>query len=74
MSDTYKAIYKCCLCGKKFPLPKIEIYSDNIEKIISDFQLRSYASGRNYLLHLTEKHRCKDGSLGFADFQGFKKE
>ena len=51
---TYQAIYKCRLCGEKFPIKeKVEM---------------------NDVPSLGEKkiHICDDGSIGVADFQGFK--
>lgn len=71
----YQAIYKCRLCGEKFFDKKIK------SRKIDDFTITNilaqkeqtvfYEKQNNVDLH--RMHNCKDGSLGFADFQGFEK-
>lgn len=68
----YKAIYKCRLCGEEF---STEEFEDNLFVDIAHFALmkEDYSiHGRTlYARHL--RHNCIDGSVGFSDFQGFKK-
>lgn len=68
----YQAIYKCRLCGERFE-GEPELISDKIngvsfiQKKVIDKDLHTHD------ISFMEFHYCKDGSLGFADFQGFKK-
>lgn len=65
----YQAVYKCRLCGKVFQydktykrnsaLRKIWSFNDNIPYISNNMQ---------YTVH-----DCQDGSIGLADFIGFRK-
>lgn len=68
-----KAVYKCRLCG--------EVYEEgstgeniaqaiNVALAVSGNTL-SIRCGRNIYKHAN--HYCKDGSFGFADFQGFRR-
>lgn len=71
----YQAVYKCRLCGKEILDKKIKI------RKIEDFTITNilaqkeqtvfYGKPNNVDLH--RMHDCANGSLGFADFQGFKK-
>ena len=70
----YRAIYKCRLCGKEF-LDSL-INGKEVDECSKAFWKGKYiyrsVSGRNNIPK--EKfHFCKDGSIGFADFLGFRK-
>ena len=62
----YQAIYKCRLCGEKFG----DCMTGEEIAEMANVAL-SVVGERNIYKHTT--HSCKDGSYGFADFQGFKK-
>ena len=70
----YRAIYKCRLCGEEFENGRIE--NENIVdscvmaiSILGDTQkVRTSMS-----LHEHYVHYCKNGSMGMADFLGFRK-
>lgn len=70
---TYQAIYKCRLCG--------EIFADgitggaiamavNVALTVKEtfYNANTHSSGQRYM-----PHNCADGSMGFSDFQGFRK-
>lgn len=68
---TYEAMYKCRLCGETFTGEQLpegvgkETFSTVIKK------------GRKFYYHAMPKsiiHDCPDGSIGNADFLGFKRE
>jgi len=56
----YKAVYKCRLCGETFRDDKWS------EKEAKEMFLENCHD-------IWMEHRCKNGSVGVADFQGFKK-
>ena len=68
-----KAIYKCRLCGEEFE------DCETGEELVQVINMALVVTGntqhvkcaRNLYRHTM--HYCKDGSFGFADFQGFKK-
>ena len=68
-----KAIYKCRLCG--------EIFEDGTvgEELAQAINMALVVTGNTQRvkcarnLYKRTMHYCKDGSFGFADFQGFKK-
>lgn len=69
----YQAIYKCRLCGKKF---------ESAVTTSADIAIRhmvSITTGHDPLEFIgapvtkTYMHSCIDGSMGLADFLGFKK-
>lgn len=69
----YQAIYKCRLCGKEF---KSAVTTDT--NIVIKHMLSvtiAYKSAEYIGAPVTElsMHSCKDGSMGLADFLGFKK-
>lgn len=70
----YQGIYKCRLCGEEY----IDCATEN-EKNAMDcvygINGKEYFYPDNCLigLHRMKTHRCKDGSFGLSDFQGFKK-
>ena len=71
----YQAVYKCRLCGelgcgKKLKATKIEDFT--ITNTLGQMEQTTFTRKRGRVdLHVL--HHCKDGSLGLADFQGFKK-
>lgn len=68
-----KAIYKCRLYGEKFK--DCETGYGIACLLISGITSHEYYTTKGYpTFHRTAVHNCKDGSIGFADFQGFKKE
>lgn len=65
----YKAVYKCRLCEETFSCGKIHKENEAIKKIAKfsiTIPLFPHDKGNT-------AHGCKDGSIGFSDFQGFKK-
>ena len=71
----YVAVYKCRLCGETFTDSLIseeesEVCLMAFEKGKAHYPSRS---GRNNIYKHKGHYHCKDGSLGLADFQGFKK-
>lgn len=70
---TYQAIYKCRLCGESFAdgatIEGIAM-AVNVALTINEtfYNSDTHSSGHRYM-----PHSCKDGSVGFADFQGFRK-
>lgn len=71
----YQAVYKCRLCGedffdKKIKSSKIEDFT--ITNILTMME-QTVLIGKPNHADLHRFHNCKDGSCGFADFQGFKK-
>lgn len=69
----YKAIYKCRLCGEKFEdCTTGEDIAQAINLALAVLGHTQHVKiQRN--MHRHAPHYCKDGSFGFADFQGFKK-
>ena len=69
----YRAIYKCRLCGEEF----VSAVTGNADIAIK--HMVSVTVGYNpteYIgVPITEKtmHSCKGGSMGMADFLGFRK-
>lgn len=72
MAEAFEAIYKCRLCGETFN-------SGVTGKTIAHATLIGFATNvdtskiTGNKIPLNEMHYCEDGSLGFADFQGFRK-
>lgn len=71
----YKAVYKCRLCGE---MHFDSLISENeAEKCLRAFERGKMRyksnSGRNDIYKYKGHYYCNDGSLGIADFQGFKK-
>lgn len=69
MSDDFVAIYKCRLCGKKIKYAHAGyvIAFKDVSSISAGNKIESKAKDK--ILHL-----CDDGSIGIADFLGYKKE
>ena len=69
----YRAIYKCRLCGEEFVSAATgneDIAIKNMVVITAECDL-----GQRILNPITKlsMHSCKDGSMGLADFLGFRK-
>lgn len=70
----YQAIYKCRLCGKKIIEDIPEHAKIRISTILGcEHEQEIYRHMDVENLGQTTLHNCEDGSLGFVDFQGFKK-
>lgn len=71
---TYQAIYKCRLCGETFASSVLS--EAEVDKCFNSFWKGRYRynsmSGRSDIPKECS-HFCKDGSIGFAAFQGFRK-
>ena len=63
----YQAIYKCRLCSEEIK------GNTGIYPSYRDGSPQMNVNNDIEYFFETETHRCKDGSLGIADFQGFKK-
>ena len=69
----YRAIYKCRLCGEEF----VSAITGNADIAIK--QMVYVNTGITPIEHIgnliekTSMHSCKDGSMGLADFFGFRK-
>lgn len=70
----YRAIYKCRMCGEIIPYSLIsEKETDKCAVVFGKGKYKyNSISGRNDI-QKEIFHFCKDGSLGFADFIGFRK-
>lgn len=67
------AIYKCRLCGEKFK--DCETGHDIAFILAVGITSSEYYTIKGQpTFHRTMVHNCEDGSIGFADFQGFKRE
>lgn len=69
----YRAIYKCRLCGEEFE--SAVTTRENIAMKHMVIVTTGYKSTENIGTPVTETsmHSCKDGSMGLADFLGFRK-
>jgi hypothetical protein len=67
----YQAVYKCRICGGETSGCCTDSESTAMREI---WNLKVNAlSEQSAHPHMIETHHCKDGSIGVADFQGFKK-
>ncbi len=68
----YQAIYKCRLCGEEFSDYETE---ENFAKLATESLTvaNSTIAIAGCAMYMRTIHKCKDGSFGLADFQGFKK-
>lgn len=73
--NEYVATYKCRLCGESFTDSLIS--EEEAEKCLMMFEKGKMhypsCSGRNDVYKNKGHYNCEDGSIGFSDFQGFKK-
>lgn len=70
----YQAIYKCRLC-REIIEDKILRQPDGANRIMRNmvFENDKLLRSEPHPINKCDCHYCKDGSLGFVDFQGFKK-
>jgi len=71
----YRAIYKCRLCGEEFEKEKVD-YKRAIAAVLclGMFGNESFDdSTTDISVCRVIDHNCKDGSMGLADFLGFRK-
>jgi hypothetical protein len=69
----YQAVYKCRLCSGI----TCSGYVDNCDSVITHEIFNIYNedhenNAMNFHPHKHTTHHCPDGSIGVADFQGFK--
>lgn len=74
----YRAIYKCRLCGKEFEGISFCEKDNSPFYAVASFVMGNDSFEMRYkkpakIIHKAEKHDCKDGSIGLADFIGFRK-
>lgn len=72
MSVTYKAMYKCRLCGKLYESEMRTGYNSAIKATNLMFAGRDYQ--QNFELPKNKIHYCDDDSMGVADFVGWQEE
>lgn len=69
----YRAIYKCRLCGEEY----VSAIAGSADMAIKNMVVITveFDSGQRILNPVTKlsMHSCKDGSMGLADFLGFRK-
>lgn len=69
----YKAVYKCRLCGELFEEGITGEGNAEAVNVALTVDENFYNSNTHTSGHRHMPHYCKDGSFGFADFQGFRK-
>lgn len=71
----FDATYKCRLCGEAFVDSSTKNEDFAGDSIIA-LRTRDKYSSEYFTLdaYRYARHHCADGSLGMADFQGFKKK
>lgn len=69
----YQAVYKCRLCGEEFR--ENETKESKIQTINIPFSINENIKHTEFPINIFKHtiHYCKDGSIGFSEFQGFKK-
>lgn len=69
----YKSIYKCRLCGEVFSDGETD--KSNARFVCTGLMMSEHLPNRytGFSSFRNIVHFCKDGSFGFADFQGFEK-
>ena len=74
----YRVIYKCRLCGEEFDGMTFD-EKDNLPfYAMANFVTGNDSFEMGYkkppsIIYKAEKHNCKDGSMGLADFLGCRK-
>lgn len=66
-SPTYRAVYKCRLCGKVYDAGKASFRMATKETAL-------LLAGRNSCVNMTVMHACAADGIGVADFQGWAEE
>lgn len=72
----YRAIYKCRLCGGTYHSPTYTAEHEDIALAMCHMEM-GITTGSQFERHLVIPHNCGGpyaGSMGLADFQGWKKE
>ncbi len=66
----YRTVFKCRLCGECY-----ESGCTGSEAVALQSAIRACLGlpSQSQAPTMTEVHSCRDGSLGVADFQGFRK-
>ncbi len=66
----YRTVFKCCLCGESY-----EGGRTGSEAVALQSAIRACLGipSQSQAPTMTEVHSCRDGGLGVADFQGFRK-
>lgn len=67
--STYNAYYKCRLCGETFSY--ISTGQHIAKKTAIEMSINGHETSEAQVNSLNE-HFCKDGSIGMADFLGWK--
>lgn len=68
-----RAIYKCRLCGKEIKYG--EASREGAKKLVDSLAMKEPANKYySWSLYRHKSHFCSDGSIGFADFIGFREE
>lgn len=69
----YRASYKCRLCGEEFVSATIrsaDIVIKQMVRVTTGIKPLEFIGNP---IEKTSMHSCKDGSMGLADFLGFRK-
>lgn len=66
---TYYAYYKCRLCGESFGY--VSTGESIAKKTMIEMTINGHVTSEPLVNSLSE-HFCKDGSIGMADFLGWK--
>ena len=69
----YRAIYKCRLCGEEFvsaSTTNSNIAIKHMLNVTTGYEINEFMGATITELSM---HSCKDGSMGLADFLGFRK-
>lgn len=69
----YKVIYKCRLCGERFEDGVTNENNAKMANIVLSIEDPAGIGRLGQKIYRHAHHYCKDGSFGFADFQGFGK-
>lgn len=68
---TYKPIYKCRMCGKE--VTGMGFRQEKMMALMHDtMDAHNFDKNGKLLIGIYNGHYCADGSMGFADFQGFR--
>ena len=71
--NEYRAIYKCRLCGEEFvsaTTGSADIAIKHMVRVTTGIKPLEFIGNP---IEETSMHSCKDGSMGMADFLGFRK-
>lgn len=71
----YRAVYKCRLCGETDENSALGATLMELDQLMDEIDTTgdAYLSPTNGIgVHKVSRHYCKDGSMGIADFIGFR--